>query len=109
MSHFDTGSMWLAAGLVGQVLFGVRFAVQWIHSEIIGKSRFPRVFWQISVAAGVLILAYAIHRRDPVFIAGEALSLMVFARNLQMILRKPHADEPPPPPAAVTQKDGHHS
>ncbi|MBD8879348.1 MULTISPECIES: lipid-A-disaccharide synthase N-terminal domain-containing protein [Rhodanobacter] len=83
----DARSVWLAVGLLGQALFGARFVVQWLHSEMLGKSRFPRAFWQISVAAGMLILAYAIHRRDPVFIAGEAMTLAIFCRNLQLIGR----------------------
>ena len=89
MIHVDAQSVWVAIGLLGQALFGTRFVVQWLHSETLGKSRFPRVFWQISVAAGVLILAYAIHRRDPVFISGEAMTLAIFCRNLQLISRKP--------------------
>lgn len=85
MIHVDSASAWLAAGLLGQALFGVRFAVQWIYSERLGKSRFPRLFWQISAIAGVIILSYAIHRRDPVFIVGETATLLVFLRNLQML------------------------
>ncbi|MBD8897902.1 lipid-A-disaccharide synthase N-terminal domain-containing protein [Rhodanobacter sp. DHG33] len=84
----DAQSVWLGIGLLGQTLFGARFVVQWLHSEILGKSRFPRMFWQISVVAGVLILSYAIHRRDPVFISGEAMTLMIFCRNLQLVSRK---------------------
>ncbi|BFI96036.1 MAG: lipid-A-disaccharide synthase N-terminal domain-containing protein [Rhodanobacter sp.] len=92
MIRVDATSVWLAVGLLGQALFGARFFVQWLHSERLGKSRFPRLFWQISVAAGVLILAYAIHRRDPVFISGEAMTLVIFCRNLQLVSRKPSAD-----------------
>jgi lipid-A-disaccharide synthase-like uncharacterized protein len=84
-------SIWIAIGLLGQALFGARFVVQWLHSEILGKSRFPRLFWQLSVAAGVLILSYAIHRRDPVFICGEATTLAIFCRNLQLVSRIPSA------------------
>lgn len=91
MIHMDAQSIWLATGLLAQTLFGARFVVQWLHSEVLGKSRFPRLFWQISVVAGVLILAYAIHRRDPVFICGEAMTLAIFCRNLQLISRTPPA------------------
>lgn len=85
MIHIDTSSPWLLIGLIGQTLFGARFVVQWLHSERLGKSRIPRVFWQISAVAGAIILSYAIHRRDPVFIAGETLTLLVFLRNLQLL------------------------
>lgn len=91
MIHADAQSIWIAVGLLAQALFGARFVVQWLHSERLGKSRFPRLFWQISVAAGVLILGYAIHRRDPVFICGEATTLAIFCRNLQLASRKPSA------------------
>jgi lipid-A-disaccharide synthase-like uncharacterized protein len=89
MNPFHAQLAWLAVGMMGQALFGARFVVQWVHSEVVGKSRFPRVFWQISVIAGALILGYAIHRRDPVFIFGEAMTLAIFCRNLQLVSRKP--------------------
>jgi lipid-A-disaccharide synthase-like uncharacterized protein len=85
MIHVDAASVWLIVGLLGQALFGARFLVQWIYSERLGKSRFPRLFWQISAVAGVIILSYAIHRSDPVFIVGETATLLVFLRNLQML------------------------
>ncbi|RDI97560.1 hypothetical protein DVT68_14785 [Dyella solisilvae] len=96
MIDVNTTSGWVVAGLVGQALFGARFLVQWIHSEKVGKSRFPSIFWQISVVAGAIILAYAIHRRDPVFIIGETTTLLVFLRNLQMLSRKPPMENPSP-------------
>lgn len=92
MIRVDAPFVWLGIGLLGQALFGARFLVQWMHSEILGRSRFPRMFWQISVVAGALILAYAIHRRDPVFISGEAVTLAIFCRNLQLLGRKPPVD-----------------
>jgi lipid-A-disaccharide synthase-like uncharacterized protein len=33
----------------------------------------------------VLLLVYALYRRDPVFIAGQALGLVVYLRNLYFI------------------------
>ena len=35
---------------------------------------------------GVLLLVYALYRRDPVFIAGQALGLVVYVRNLYFII-----------------------
>lgn len=35
----DTDAVWLGIGLLGQALFGARFLVQWIYSEIRGRSR----------------------------------------------------------------------
>jgi len=33
-----------------------------------------------------LLLIYALYRRDPVFIAGQALGLVVYTRNLYFII-----------------------
>ena len=35
------------------------------------------------------LLAYAIHRWDPVFMVGQAAGLFVYARNLYFIRRTP--------------------
>ena len=85
----SSNSLWLAVGLAGQAIFGMRFFVQWLHSEARRKSVIPLTFWHLSIAGGIVLLCYAIHRREPVFIVGEAVSLMIFARNLQMLRRKP--------------------
>jgi lipid-A-disaccharide synthase-like uncharacterized protein len=79
--------IWLWLGLFGQVLFGLRFLIQWIYSEIKGKSRIPPVFWYLSVAGGAILLAYAIHRDEVPFIVGETVALLVFVRNLQLLRR----------------------
>jgi lipid-A-disaccharide synthase-like uncharacterized protein len=39
------------------------------------------------VGGGVTLLAYAIYRRDPVFIIGQGAGLFVYARNLWFIHR----------------------
>ena len=53
---------------LGQLFFSARFIVQWIYSEINKKSIIPLAFWFFSILGGVTLLAYAIHRKDPVFI-----------------------------------------
>ncbi|MGH8147455.1 MAG: lipid-A-disaccharide synthase N-terminal domain-containing protein [Rhodanobacteraceae bacterium] len=80
-------SLWIAFGFLGQALFGLRFLVQWLYSEKQGKSRIPNAFWYLSVAGGVTLLAYAIHRHEIVFIIGESITLFVFLRNLQFLRR----------------------
>lgn len=88
----DAKALWIMAGVVAQGLFAARFIVQWRYSEVRGRSLVPHVFWYLSVAGGVILLAYAMHRREPVFIAGEAVTLLVFLRNLRLISRA--SDEP---------------
>lgn len=77
---------WLSLGFVGQALFSARFIVQWLQSEKVKRSVFPIAFWYFSVAGGVTLLVYAIHRQDPVFIVGQGAGLLIYLRNLYFIL-----------------------
>ena len=78
---------WLVVGLIGQALFSARFFVQWLQSEKLKKSVIPSAFWYFSMAGGITLLAYAIHRRDPVFIIGQGAGLFIYFRNLQFLWR----------------------
>ena len=81
-------SFWVAFGLVGQTMFFLRFLVQWIVSERRKESVIPVPFWFFSVAGSLILLAYAIHRRDPVFILGQSMGSVIYVRNLVLIHRK---------------------
>lgn len=103
--NFDIDKTWLAIGLLGQALFSARFVVQWLSSEKLKKSVIPAAFWYFSVGGGLTLLAYAIHREDPVFIIGQVTGLLIYVRNLQFVWRhkRPQAtgtDTPPAEPAA---------
>ena len=95
---------WVAFGLLGQVIFGSRFIVQWIISEKKKASHIPIGFWYLSLVGGLVTTVYAVHRRDPVFIIGQAAGLIVYLRNLMLIYRHPHAEpgttQPAPPDRA---------
>jgi lipid-A-disaccharide synthase-like uncharacterized protein len=82
---------WVLLGFVAQGFFTARFVVQWIASERAGKSVIPLAFWLLSIGGGVLLLAYALYRRDPVFIAGQSFGVFVYLRNLYFVLREGHA------------------
>jgi lipid-A-disaccharide synthase-like uncharacterized protein len=83
---------WVILGFVAQIMFTMRFVVQWIASEKSGHSVIPLAFWIFSIAGGLLLLAYALYRRDPVFIAGQAFGTFVYLRNLQFVLRDRRAE-----------------
>lgn len=83
----EKNSIWLAIGFLGQALFTMRFVVQWLQSERMRRSVVPEAFWYFSLAGGATLLAYAIHRRDPVFIVGQASGFFIYLRNLHFILR----------------------
>jgi lipid-A-disaccharide synthase-like uncharacterized protein len=85
VTNFD---WWVILGLVAQLMFTGRFLVQWIASERQGRSVIPVTFWFFSIAGGLLLLAYALYRRDPVFIAGQAFGVFVYVRNLFLIMRE---------------------
>ena len=79
---------WVLLGIIAQGFFTARFVVQWIASERAGKSVIPVAFWFLSIGGGVLLLAYALYRRDPVFIAGQAFGVFVYLRNLYFVMRE---------------------
>ncbi|MEW6254513.1 MAG: lipid-A-disaccharide synthase N-terminal domain-containing protein [Pseudomonadota bacterium] len=79
---------WVILGFIAQFMFTMRFVVQWLASERAGRSVIPFAFWTFSLGGGTLLLVYAIYRRDPVFIAGQALSTFIYIRNLQFALRE---------------------
>jgi len=74
-------------GYIAQGMFAMRFVVQWIASERAGKSVVPTAFWVFSIGGGLMLLGYAIYRRDPVFIIGQAFGVFVYLRNLQFVIR----------------------
>ncbi|MEK7646900.1 MAG: lipid-A-disaccharide synthase N-terminal domain-containing protein [Patescibacteria group bacterium] len=80
-------NFWLILGLVGQFAFFMRFIVQWIASERAGNSVVPITFWYFSIVGGLIILIYALHIKDPVFILGQGLALTIYIRNLVLIRR----------------------
>lgn len=101
--------VWLSIGFFGQGLFFTRWLIQWLASERSAKSRMPIAFWYMSLAGGLITLAYAIYRRDPVFIAGQSVGAFVYLRNLMLIYRRrqaPLPDVAPLPPAIPKQAKG---
>jgi len=83
-----TETIWLIIGFTGQGLFFTRWVVQWFRSERERESTIPLSFWYLSLIGGLITLTYAIYRRDPVFITGQAVGTLVYLRNLMLIYRK---------------------
>src|SRR3954453_11579311 len=77
--------LWLIIGFAGQALFTARFLVQWIASERKRDSVVPVAFWWLSLLGGLMLLSYASYRQDPVIIVGQAMGLVVYARNLMLV------------------------
>jgi lipid-A-disaccharide synthase-like uncharacterized protein len=77
----------LILGIVSQVIFTFRFIYQWIYSEYKKVSALPFGFWLLSLAGSLLILIYAIFRKDPVLFVGHGLGMVIYTRNLFHIQR----------------------
>lgn len=79
----------VVVGFAGQVVFSMRFLVQWIQSERAGRSIVPEAFWYLSIVGSMLLLVYALWRRDAVFTLGQSFGFIVYARNLVLHKRAP--------------------
>ena len=81
-------NFWIMLGLFAQLLFFLRFFVQWVVSEKKGESTIPVSFWYFSIAGSLLLLIYSIYRKDIVFILGQSVGSFIYTRNLILIYRK---------------------
>ena len=79
--------VWTTLGFAGQLVFGGRFILQWLVSEYKKKSHVPEAFWYLSIAGSFILLAYSIHRREPVFVLGFSLNALIYIRNLHLIYK----------------------
>ena len=84
--------LWLAIGFSAQGFFSARFLVQWFLSERARRSLMPIHFWYFSVGGATLLLAYAVHQRDPVITVGQLIGLAIYLRNLQLIAAEKNPD-----------------
>lgn len=91
--HVNTTAelLWVLFGFAAQMMFTARFLLQWLASEKQKKSVVPVAFWYFSLAGGLMLLAYAIHRRDPVIILGQMVGVLIYARNLRLIYKEKRA------------------
>ena len=80
--------LWLLIyGSMGQIIFTLRFVYQWIYSKRKDESLLPIGFWVISLFGSLIIVSYAISRRDPVLILGQSTGLIAYSRNIYLSRR----------------------
>lgn len=72
-------------GIVGQLIFTLRFIYQWIYSEKKKESSLPFGFWMLSFLGSSLIFTYAIFRKDPILIAGHVFGIVTYVRNIMLL------------------------
>lgn len=81
-------TIWQTIGFVGQIMFSMRFILQWLASEKQKKSVMPVSFWYFSMFGSLTLLSYAIYQKDPVFILGQSFGMIVYLRNLYFIFNR---------------------
>ncbi|MCC5831823.1 MAG: lipid-A-disaccharide synthase [Chlamydiales bacterium] len=76
-------------GLIANLLFGVRFFLQWIQSEKRGESMVTPLFWVISlIANGIMCLHAFIQLQYPVCLI-QSLNAVIAWRNLNLMAKRP--------------------
>ena len=81
-------ALWILVGVGGQLMFTARFLMQWWASEKAGKSVVPVSFWYFSIAGSLIVLAYGIHKVEPVIILGPLPGTVIYTRNLWLIRKE---------------------
>jgi len=79
---------WTLLGVIAQISFTMRFVVQWLASERAKRSVVPVAFWFFSLVGGGLLFIYSLYIKDPVFILGQGVGLLIYIRNLWLIYRE---------------------
>lgn len=87
--------IWLGVGFAAQLMFSMRFIIQWIASEKARASIVPETFWYFSFLGGAMLFVYAIYRMDPVFILGQGMGLFIYSRNIYFIWINKRSLRPP--------------
>jgi lipid-A-disaccharide synthase-like uncharacterized protein len=82
----------LVWGTFGQVIFTFRFVYQWIYSESRKKSSLPMGFWILSLVGSLMIISYAIYRKDPVLFTGQSFGFIVYSRNIFLGIKEKKND-----------------
>lgn len=81
-------NIWVLLGTLGLFMLNLRYLYQWYHSEKEKESVLPFGFWIISAVASILVVAYALHRFDPVLLISQGMGLLVYLRNIFFSLKK---------------------
>ncbi|ACM36275.1 MULTISPECIES: lipid-A-disaccharide synthase N-terminal domain-containing protein [Rhizobium/Agrobacterium group] len=92
--HDTADLIWLGLGVLAQLMFSLRFIIQWLVSEKQKRSVIPAAFWWFSVIGGIMLLAYGIHRGEPIIMLGQGLGIIVYIRNLMLLHQGRKTDLP---------------
>ena len=91
MEQIVDDPVWATIALVGQVIFGGRFIIQWLVSEYKKRSHVPVAFWFMSLAGSLILLSYSVHIKNPIFMLAFSINTLIYLRNLHLIYK--HAEK----------------
>ncbi|MDR0983133.1 MAG: lipid-A-disaccharide synthase N-terminal domain-containing protein [Culturomica sp.] len=77
----------LLFGSIAQVIFTLRFVYQWWYSREIDESVLPLGFFVMSIIGSSMISIYGFIRLDPVLILGQGVGVVVYARNIYLLVK----------------------
>lgn len=94
-------AFYLTLGFIGQLLFGVRFVLQWIASERSKRVVVPRAFWWFSIAGAIITGIYSISILAYPIILSQGVNCLIYSRSLYLSYNHPMASD-----AAQENADG---
>lgn len=95
MEHSKISGSLIAWGGLGQMVFTLRFVYQWYYSERAQESVLPNGFWIISLVGSLMIISYAVLRRDPILFLGQIFGVVAYSRNYYLGIREQAAQQHP--------------
>jgi len=75
---------WEVIGLSGELLFFARLIAQWLASEKKKRPVVPTVYWYLSLAGTVILIAYALHIGSFAILIPQLVGIVLYSRNLQL-------------------------
>ncbi len=93
ITNEDISPLLMVWGLASQFVFTFRFIFQWIYTEKRKESLLPIGFWLISFTGSMMVLSYAIIRKDPVLFVGQIFGFVVYTRNILLWVRHKNSSD----------------
>ncbi len=76
--------VWELVGLLGEGLFFLRLLAQWLASEKVKKPVIPVVYWYMSLAGTLVLIAYAMHIGSFAVLLPQVVGVFLYLRGLQL-------------------------
>ena len=85
--------LWMLFGLLGQSIFFSRWIIQWIASERKSESTIPTPFWWCSLCGGLITFLYAYHISSFPFMLAQSAGIIIYTRNIYLIINAKKKNE----------------